>query len=411
MNTLVVYLPPTEAQTTLTYDYALTSDGETAHDHACVPATLLPYALRGGEVVAVVPVTLLSWHSVDLPKGIGPGSARLRPVLEGLLEDRLLDDAAHMHLALAPAAYAGTGGFWVAACDKAWLHCHLQALEAAGRRVARVVPEFAPDIGALSLHAIRDANLPLLIITGGGASGVMRLPLTLAALALVPDVSGDEDTLIFAEPVVAELAEQLLQRKVGLVTRPQRWLEAARSPWDLAQFELASSSRLRTVKRLTGLGRGLLQSPAGRPTRWGFALLLIVNLVGLNVWSWQVQNNLQNRRTALAATLTQTFPQVKLVVDAPLQMERELALLRQASGASTGRDLEPILAALGSVARADLSLGAIEFMGREARLKGLQLAVPEASQMTEKLQRLGYAARLEGDTFFVKQVAEAGRSR
>ena len=411
MNTLVVYLPLTEAQTTLTYDYALTSDGEVAHDHACVPATLLPSALRGGEVVAVVPVTLLSWHSVELPKGIGPGSARLRPVLEGLLEDRLLDDAAHMHLALAPATNAGTGRVWVAACDKAWLYFHLQALEAAGRRVARVVPEFAPDIGPLSLHAISDANLPLLIITGGGASGVMRLPLTMAALALVPDMSDDEDTLIFAEPVVAELAEQVLQRKVSLVTRPQRWLEAARSPWDMAQFELASSSRLRTVKRLTDLGRGLLQSPAGRPTRWGLALLLIINLVGLNVWSWQVQNNLQNRRTALAATLTQTFPQVKLVVDAPLQMERELALLRQASGASTGRDLEPILAALGSVARADLSLGAIEFMGGEARLKGLQLAVPEASQMTEKLQRLGYAARLEGDTFFVKQVAEPGRLR
>ena len=411
MNTLVVYLPPTEAETTLTYDYALTSDGDTVRDHACVPAALLPAILRGGEVVAVVPVTLLSWHSVDLPKGIGPGSARLRPVLEGLLEDRLLDDAAHMHLALAPAANAGTGRVWVAACDKAWLHCHLQALEVAGRRIARVVPEFAPDIGALSLHAISDANLPLLIITGGGASGVMRLPLKLAALALVPDVSDDEDILIFAEPVVAELAEQLLQRKVGLVTRPQRWLEAARSPWDLAQSELASSSRLRTVKLLAGLGRGLLQSPAGRPARWGLALLLIVNLVGLNVWSWQVQNSLKTRRAAIAATLMQTFPQVKLVVDAPLQMERELALLRQASGASTGRDLESILAVLGSAARADLSLGAIEFTGGEARLKGLQLQVPEASQMSEKLQRLGYAARQEGDTFFVKQVADVGRLR
>jgi general secretion pathway protein L len=98
-------------------------------------------------------------------------------------------------------------------------------------------------------------------------------------------------------------------------------------------------------------------------------------------------------------------------MDAPLQMERELALLRQASGASTGRDLEPILAALGSAARADLSLGAIEFMGGEVRLKGLQLPVPEASQISEKLQRLGYAARQEGDTFFVKQVAEVGRPR
>jgi general secretion pathway protein L len=411
VSTLVVYLPPTEAETTLAYEYVLALDGETVRDQACVPATLLPSILRGGEVVAVVPVTLLSWHSVDLPKGIGAGSARLRPVLEGLLEDRLLDDAAHMHLALAPAANAGNGRVWVAACDKAWLHLHLQALEAAGRRVARVVPEFAPDIGALSLHAISDANLPQLIITGGGTEGVIHLPLTPAAMALVPDASDDENSLIFAEPAVAELAEQLFQRKVSLATRPQRWLEAASSPWDLAQSELASSSRLRTVKRLTGLGRGLLQSPAGRPARWGLALLLIVNLVGLNVWSWQVQNNLQTRRTALAATLTQTFPQVKLVVDAPLQMERELALLRQASGASTGRDLEPILAALGSAARADLSLGAIEFMGGEARLKGLQLQVPEASQMSEKLQRLGYAARQEGDTFFVKQVPEVGRLR
>ena len=409
MNTLVVYLPPTEAETTLAYDYVLSADGRTAIDHACVPPSLLPPATRGGEVVAVVPVTMLSWHSVELPKGIGAGSARLRSVLEGLLEDRLLDDAAQMHLALAPAASVSGGPIWVAACDKAWLRRHLQALEAAGRTVARLVPEFAPDIGLLRLHAISDANLPQLVVTG--AEGVMRLPLTPAALALVPTAADAENILIFAEPAVAELAEQLLQCKVGLVTRPQRWLEAALSPWDLAQFDLASSSRLRTVKHLTGLGRRLLQAPAGRPARWGLVLLLIVNLAGLNVWSWQVQNTLKAQRAAIAATLTQTFPQVKLVVDAPLQMEREIVLLGRASGAATSRDLEPILAALAAVARADLSLGAIEFTAGEARFKGLQLQVPEASQMAEKLLRLGYAARQEGDTFFVKQLAVEGGPR
>ncbi|WP_395058703.1 type II secretion system protein GspL [Polaromonas sp.] len=411
MITLVVYLPLTAAESTPAYDYALTTDSHTVSDHACVPLALLPMAARSGEVVAVVPVTLLSWHSVDLPKGIGIGSARLRPVLEGLLEDRLLDDAAQIHLAVAPAASAANGRVWVAASNKTWLRRHLQALEAAGRRVGRVVPEFAPDIGPLRLHAISCASLPQLIMVGGGAKGVSRLPLAPAALALLPAASDDDDFLAFAEPAVAELAEQLLQRKVGLVTRPQRWLEAARSPWDLAQSDLASSGRSRTVKRLTGLGRGLLQTPAGRPVRWGLVLLLVVNLVGLNVWSWQVQHTLQTRRAGLAATLTQTFPQVKLVVDAPLQMERELAVLRQASGATTSRDLESILAALVSVARADLSLGAIEFMAGEARFKGLQLQVPEASEMVEKLLRLGYAARQEGDTFFIKQVAAAGASR
>ena len=411
MNTLVVYLPPGAAGDTLVYDYALTMDGHTLSDHASVAPALLPATARGGEVVAVVPVALLSWHRVKLPKGIGAGSARLRPVLEGLLEDRLLDEATHLHLALEPAAGADGESVWVAACDKSWLRGHLQVLEMEERRVSRVVPEFAPEIGDLRLHVSSDAGLPKLIMSGGQATGVMRLPLTHASLALIPSTLGDEEIPIFCEPEVAELTERLLQRKVDLITRPQRWLESARSPWDLAQFELASSGRLRTLKRLTKFVRNLLQAPAGRPARWGVAMLLVIHLAGLNIWSWQVQNTLQAQRKALATTLTQTFPQVRLVVDAPLQMERELAVLRQASGTATGRDLEPLLAALGSVTSANLSLGAIEFMAGEARLKGFQLGAPEASRMSEQLQRLGYAARQDGDTFLIQQIVQAGEPR
>ena len=411
MKTLVVYLPAGAAGVTLAYDYALTADGRTLNDHACVPLALLPATARPGEVVAVVPVTLLSWHSVQLPKGISAGSARLQSVLEGLLEDQLLDDATHLHLALGPVASADGGLVWVAACEKSWLRGHLQALETADRTVSRVVPEFAPDTGVLRLNAISDAGLPQLIITGGGSAGVMHLPLMPAALALIPNAVEDEEIQIFAEPEVAELAEQLLQRKVDLTTRPLRWLEAARSSWDLAQFDLASSSRLRIVKRLAVLGRELLHAPGGRPVRWGLALLLVVHIAGMNIWSWQVQSALQARRVAFATTLTQTFPQVKLVVDAPLQMERELAVLRQATGQLSGRDLEPVLTALGSVTPADLSLGAIEFTAGEVRLKGIQLAASDATRIFEQLQRQGYAARQDGDTFFVQQVVQAGGPR
>ena len=411
MNTLVVYLPSSAAIDTLVYDYALTMGGHTLSDHACVAPALLPATARGGEVVAIVPVTLLSWHRVKLPKGIGAGSARLRPVLEGLLEDRLLDEATHLQFALEPAASADGEPVWVAACDKSWLRGHLQALEMAERRVSRVVPEFAPEIGDLRLHVTVDAGLPQLIMAGGQATGVMRLPLTHASLALIPNTLDDEEILIFCEPEVTELAERLLQRKVDLITRPQRWLESARSPWDLAQFEMASSSRLRTRKRLTKFIFELLQAPAGRPARWGIAILLLIHLAGLNIWSWQVQNTLQAQRKTLATVLVQTFPQVRLVVDAPLQMERELVLLRQASGTATGRDLEPLLAALGSVTGADLSLSAIEFKPGEARLKGFQLAAPEASRMSEQLQRLGYSARQDGDTFLLQQIVQAGEPR
>ncbi len=407
MNTLVIYLPPAPAGATLGYDYALTSDSRTLTGHANAPAVLLPAAERGGEVVAVVSVSMLSWHSVELPKGVGRGSPRLRPILEGLLEDRLLDESEQLHLALAPAATPKTadGRVWVAACDKAWLRGHLQALEAAQRQVVRIVPEFSPTTSSLQVHAVGEADQPQLIVTGAATGGVMRVPLTAAALALIPSSDPEEEIPVLAEPGVAELAEQILQCKVSLVTRPQRWLDAARSPWDMAQFDLSSSSRARTFKRLSSVGRELLHAPSGRPARWGVTLLLLVNLTGLNAWAWKAQTALQARRVEVRETLTQTFPLVKVVVDAPLQMEREVAALRQATGAASGRDLEAILSTVSTAIPADRKLTAIELTSGEARLKGLQLSAPESSNIFLQLKNQGYAARLDGDTVFIKQVA------
>ena len=413
MSTLIICLPTAAHGPATAYDYALTPDGRTLTSHAAVPASLLPSAERGGEVLAIVPASALSWHSIELPKGIGAGSPRLRAVLENLLEDRLLDEPAQLHLALAPNAASGVA-VWVAACDRTWLRGHLLALEASGRPVARIVPEFAPEIGDLQLHIVGEPDLPFMVLTGQAVSGVMRVPLSAAGLALVQQVSqislsdtGD-DPLTLAEPGVAALAEQLLQRKLQLMTRQQRWLDASRSPWDLAQFDFTNTSRTRTVKRLSSVGREIWQAPGWRPARWGAAVLVLANLVGLNAWAWKEQSAMQARRKAIETTLTQTFPQVRVVVDAPLQMEREVAALRQATGAASGRDLEAILAALGAATPAEKSASAIEFSAGEARIKGLQLSPQESGDLSARLRGLGYTARLEGDTTIVKQDISQG---
>lgn len=402
MRTLIVCLPSTASSSTTSYDYSLTADGRTLLDHGSVPPDLLPSAERGSEVVAVVSAGQLSWHSVELPRGIGAGSPRLRAVLENLLEERLLDDPGQLHLALAPGT-ASSGPVWVAVCDRAWLRSHLQALEAAHCPVTRIVPEFEPETGPLQLHVIGEPDLPQLLATGEALGSVMRLPLSAAGLALLPAIADDQDLQVLAEPGVAALAEQLLQRKVSLLTRPQRWLDAAGSSWDLAQFDLASSSRSRTFKRLSGIGREWLQSPVWRPARWGVVLLLAANLLGLNAWAWKEQSALQSGRAAAQAMLTQTFPQIKVVVDAPLQMEREVAALRQATGASSGRDLETMLAAVGSALPADRAAGAIEFSAGEARIRGLRLSAQEGSALAIRLKSQGFTARLEGDVLTVKQ--------
>jgi general secretion pathway protein L len=78
----------------------------------------------------------------------------MRTALEGLLEERLLDETDAVHFALQPGARAGEPA-WVGVCDRAWLRNTLQILEAAGRHATRIVPEFAPE-GSPALAVIGD---------------------------------------------------------------------------------------------------------------------------------------------------------------------------------------------------------------------------------------------------------------
>ncbi|MCJ7799255.1 MAG: type II secretion system protein GspL, partial [Polaromonas sp.] len=146
MTTLIITLPRALPTAATHCDGVLSTDGLTVMRHVEAPMALLP-APAGVDIVAVVPVCRLSWHRLALPPGtlnkglFQEGNApRLRTVLDGLLEDRLLDDPAQLHFAIAPEAKAGAP-IWVAACDRAWLHAWLAALEQAGRQVAHIVPE------------------------------------------------------------------------------------------------------------------------------------------------------------------------------------------------------------------------------------------------------------------------------
>ena len=258
MSTLILFLPPVRPGPATEYSYTLTADGHTALRHATAPAALLPEPTRpGGEVVAVVPARALSWQRVQMPAGVplgaGQQTPRLRSVLEGLLEDRLLDDATQLHFALQPGAHGTAQGgepVWVAVCDRAWLRENLQALEAAGRRVSRVVPEFAPGptaSGGPELCALGTPEEAFVVLTGQGADqGVAVLPLTPMALALaragtpMASATAEQDgtTLpVRAEPAVAALAERTLNQqgqRVALHTASQRALDAARGHPGLA---------------------------------------------------------------------------------------------------------------------------------------------------------------------------------
>ena len=412
MSTLLLHLPLLRAGTETEYRYTLSADGHSASGQGSARAALLPAAGRGaGEMVAVVPVRALSWQRVQLPQGVGSQSPRLRAVLDGLLEERLLDDTAQLHFALQPGARAGSL-VWVAICDRAWLRESLQALEAAGRPVARVVPEFAPGptaSGQPELFVQGTPDDPQLVITGYGADqGVAVLPLSGAALALGQSgtASADPEAAsappVHAEPAVATLAEQALQRPVQLQTASERALQAAASAWDLAQFDLANSGRTRALRKAGTLAGALLRAPQWRAARWGALLLVLAHLVGLNAWAWQERQTLAAKQAGVRNALTQTFTQVQVVVDAPVQMERELVLLRQSAGSMSASDLEPLMAAAAQALPAPWQASAIDYAAGELRLRGPELTTEEEAQARQTLAASGHQLRSDSGALVLR---------
>jgi general secretion pathway protein L len=429
MSALIVYLhaaPAGATAATTEYRFAQSRDGQSVSAQGRAPASALPRLGVALDVVAIVPSEWLSWHAVDLPKGSQTGGAtRLRAVLDGLLEDRVLDDTSSLHFAVGPAASAGGTGegtaIWVAACDKALLKAALAPLEAAGRPVSRIVPEFAPLDAATSKSggASSEGASRMVYAVGepGDAwlvdvhrQGVTRLPLQAVVVQQWLNQTRTQDAHareIFAEPAVSALAGELLNLPVQLQQAPQRWLLSLQSPWDLAQFDLSNSGRLRAAKKLGDAWANLCHAPRWRAARWGVGLALLANVVGLNAWAWKEHAALTQQRKDVQSVLTQTFPQVKVVVDAPIQMGRELALLRQSTGAPAPRDLENLLSAVGqaSAAVGKLDVATLDYAEGELRLRTKGLTEEQVTTMQASLSGLGYGGHMAQDTLTVAPAA------
>lgn len=425
MSKLIVSLPypsPTSADgsavaSNTLYTFVLSKAGQNDGSSKAKTETLSLGELPAADAtVLVVPARALSWHQVDLPK---VPKARLRAALDGLLEEHLLDDTHAMSFAVAPDVQTGKAAtaVWVAACDKAWLKNAIQAFDAAGSRITQVVPEFWPQ------------SNPIICVTGSPEAawitradnqGVMTVPLHLgnsssssgvlqALLAHLP-----AGTTVGAEPAVVELAEASLlpytDVKVELRQHATSLLFSATSLWELAQFEQSLSGDSQGMKSVIRKWQTFWQSPAWRPARWGLVALLLANIAGLNAWAWQQQASLSKKRTQLSTILTQSFPNVKTVVDPALQMSREMVLLRQATGASSVQNFESMLSAFShaNIASAGvlISPNAIEYIANNGNFgvnfKNIKLTATDLTASQEKLKTMGYVLTQNGETASLK---------
>lgn len=404
MRTLIIQLPLGDAGATSTYPHAWVQAEATPSPLKLhwASAGLLPASERQAEVVALVPAGALSWHRVTLPAGLHKARARLEAALQGLLEERLLDDPAQLHMALPP-DWKNQTNPWVAVCNRAWLTAHLSGLEAAGIRVHRIVPEFAPTPDRLRLTATGDAATGWLWVSDA-ERGVWGLPLANshpATLGLSPQALEHAD--IQAEPAAVAAVSERLHVSARLMPVAQHWCAALQNGWDLAQFGLQTHARARRLKTWQRAASQLWHLPVWRPARWGVGALLLAQLLGLNAWAWKTRHDWQAQQQSWTQTLRQSFPDTPVVVDAPLQMAQQVARLRQSAGQLGPADLESMLGALGQALPAGSTAPRQwRFETGQLQLSHWPLAAHEQAALANALATQGYQWRAEGDTWLMR---------
>lgn len=344
MSVLLVLMPPRprgparSAEPPADWTWVLSADGLTPGAQGRAAPAAWP---RADSVVAVLADGDVAWHRVTLPKA--PAS-RLQQALRGVLEEHLLDDEGALHFALPPDAVPGRPA-WIAVTNRAWLAAQIARLEQGGRSVDRVLPPAHPGSeasGHFAPAAGEGADAETVQLHWADADGVVLLGLagTLARARVA--ALGERAVRWTATPAAAAAAEAWLGQPVRVLGQAERALLAARGAWNLRQFDLAPRHRGATALRETWRH---FFGPAWRPVRIGLVTLVAVQLIGLNAWAWQERRALQDKRQAMVALLQSSFPQVRTVLDAPLQMTRETDALRAAAGQPGEGDLETLLAA------------------------------------------------------------------
>ncbi|KQV61071.1 hypothetical protein ASC95_06580 [Pelomonas sp. Root1217] len=349
MSTLLLFLPPRtrlralgkaasaaaelpRADAMREYDYALTPDGRQITAEGRAAPGGLPAA---DSVIAVVNESDVAWRRVELPRA----GRQMRAALAGKLEEALLDEPDTLHFAVEPDALGGDTA-WIAITSRPWLAEHLAQLEAAHIFIDRVAPLSWPD--ELPRGHFFEANGNAVALRWSHVDGVATLPLDggLARQFFPPGLVHAAQWT--ATPAVATVAERWLGTTVTVQTPAQRGLAVVDNAWDFRQFDLAP--RARGVRALRLISRGLMRKP-WQPVRYGLAGLVLVQLLGLNLWAWHQHREVAARREAVTTTLTTAFPQVRAILDAPVQMQKQLDLMRASAGSVGEQDLEALLAA------------------------------------------------------------------
>lgn len=335
----------------------------------------------------VIPAEAVLLTRARLPRA---GKQKLRQLLAYAIEDRLVAEPDAVHVAAGPTL--ADGQTVLAVVDKAWLARVLARCHDAGLRPRSAWPEtLLPALPADGWVMVWD-----------GAGGFLRSG-EHAGMRLDGGLPTEPPAALMLSLTEARAATSLPHR---LLLR----LREGTPPPDVEAWSHALGVAVELGIGWTPLQHpdpadrnvDLLQgefAPAGMTRNgWpGLRLpLILAGLIGLmqfgatTVEWWRLGREQQQLRAAMEASFRKAFPDARVVVDAPLQMQRKLAELRGAGGPPSPDDFLPLLARTAAV----LEPGPQQPVQSVAYDKGqlsLELILPDPAAADALARRLGGA--------------------
>ena len=341
MTILQIYLPEAGLanDNDIALRYALRDNtGELQRSGTGQPAELP----RADRVDIIVPASLVLFTEVKLPPVRGQ---KLRQLLPFAVEEKILSDPEQVQVAAGARDEAGVTR--VAVIDRAWLNAACERLRLLGMRpdngfAETCLPELEPNAWTLIwdgndgfVRTAVGAGLALDSMSEGGAPFALRRAVEEArGHARLP-----EKIILRATDAAASVPDlQLWTTQLGVSVVPgQDWHWAPRflntaNSINLLQGDYARSSSMRELL------------PQLRPILALAGLIVGVQVLATGADWWRLNHEKKTLAAEMDKTFKAAFPDAKVVVDAPLQMQRNLADLRRASGQSQPNDFLPLLA-------------------------------------------------------------------
>ncbi|MGY2489754.1 type II secretion system protein GspL [Cupriavidus sp. CP313] len=358
----------------------------------------LPAAERLVLILAASDVLLTTASVPPLPP------ARLKQALPNLVEDALATDAQPCHIGVGPAldgsAARGPRQRLLMVADRAWLRAVLDAFAEHRHRRRHVL---AAQLCVPLASAAQASTEPSLAAAGAPApTAALVVEAAASALARSGELSDELSDELPGTAADAARQWQLTVRTgahagYGLLLGDDAlaaWQALAPAGTWYADADAAAAAPVpdlrqaaRTSWRLWIEGaQDCLREPAldlaqfefaqGRADRWNLvawrvplallAGIVLVQVIGMNTHWLLLRREQQRLEAAQLQALHGAFPQIQTVLDAPLQMRRQVEQLRTASGRSTPEDFLPLADRFAQAARRlpPDALQALEYRGR-----------------------------------------------